>query len=148
VRSGTAKWAFTLPVIAAVACISASYSPATRTEVAKVKVLRITQQVYQPLAVRIEVRGSVGHTMYVGMKIFDFKGRGVYSPPVGRSSPSSATYTQPYYDTSLTLRWNKVAYDGSRPPKNHLYYVVAYASDITSNGKLLSSSSYAFDLTT
>ena len=63
-------------------------------------------------------------------------------------SPTQASYTQPYYSTSLTLKWNKVAYDGSRLPRGKRLQAIAFASDSTTNQPIFRSSPYFFTLTT
>ena len=128
----------------------AQSADAREANVSFVRVIRVTQQAYQPVAIRIWEKAPVGHQVYVGYKIFDERGRGVYSVTgsSGASSPASITIAQPYYSTSLTLKWNKIAYDGSRLPRGQRFQVIAYASDLDTGQKLHASSPYVFTLIT
>ena len=110
-----------------------------------VRVLRVSQAPYQPISIRISIKAPVGHNVYVGFKIFDAAGHGVFSSKNGTTS--TASFREPYYATSLTLRWNKVAYDGSRLPRGQHFGVVAYASDLDTNQRLMPSSVFRFTLT-
>ena len=122
---------------------------AYESNVSFVRVIRVTQQPYQPVAIRIWEKAPVGHRVSVAYKIFDERGRGVYSVTAssGASSPAYITITQPYYSTSLTMKWNKIAYDGSRLPRGQRFQVIAYAADLDTGQKLRASSPYIFTLT-
>jgi hypothetical protein len=82
--------------------------------------------------------------VFVAVKVFDAQGSVVYTARQGSSA--EADYTRPYYSTSLTLTWNKRADDGSRLPRGQQFILRAYASDITSGGRLTPSSIYRFTL--
>ena len=108
------------------------------------RIIRATQQPYQPVAFRVWVKAPVGHQIFVGVKIFDAQGRSVYA-----GSRLSTTYTQPYYSTSLTLKWNKVAQDGSRLPRGQRFIAIAAAGDDDSSStqsKIFRSSEFHFTL--
>jgi hypothetical protein len=59
-----------------------------------------------------------------------------------KNSPLAASYSQPYYSTSLTLKWNKVADDGSRLPRGQGFIAVAFASDLDTSQTLFRSAAY------
>jgi hypothetical protein len=104
------------------------------------RVIRVTQAPYKPVAFRIWVKAPVGHHLFVGYKIYDDEGNGVFSGDAGQA------LVLPYYSTTLTLKWNKVAYDGSRLPKGQHFRVIATASDLDTRQKLFRSSLFGFTL--
>lgn len=128
------------------AAMTAGGASARTANVAFLRIIRTTQAPYQPLAFRVWVKAPVNHQVFVAIKIFDMAGHTVYTG--NKNSPLEANYTQPYYSTSLTLKWNKVADDGSRLPKGQRFIAVAFASDYDTNQqKLFRSSPYYFTLT-
>jgi hypothetical protein len=139
-----------LIAIAAVACVGASVIAATASarpaDVSFVRVIRATQAPYQPVAFRVWVKAPVDHQIMVAIKIFDAAGHTVYTAP-GVHSPAEAVYSQPYYSSSLTLKWNKVADDGSRLPRGQQLMALAFATDLDTDQKLFRSSPYRFTVT-
>jgi hypothetical protein len=91
------------------------------------------------------VKAPINHSILVAVKIFDTSGNTVYT--ANQRSPLEASYTQPYYSTSLTLKWIKIADDGSRLPRGQRFVAVAFAFDLDTNQKLSRSSRYDFTLT-
>jgi hypothetical protein len=129
-----------------VAAASPSSGAARQDNVSFLRIIRVTQEPYQPVAFRVWVKAPVNHHIWVAIKIFDTSGNPVYTPK-GASSPGEASYVQPYYSTSLTLKWKKFADDGSRLPHGQRFAVLAFASDGDTNQKLFRSSPYYFTLT-
>jgi hypothetical protein len=123
----------------------ASTATARPVNVSFLRIIRVTQAPYQPVAFRVWVKAPVNHQIFVAVKIFDTTGHTVYTPDQG--SPLQARYTQPYYSTSLTLKWRKVADDRSRLPRGQRFIALAFASDLDSRQNLLRSSPYYFTLT-
>jgi hypothetical protein len=123
----------------------ASGASAQTANVSFLRIIRTTQAPYQPLAFRVWVKAPVNHEIFVAIKIFDSAGHTVYT--ANKNSPLEANYTQPYYSTSLTLKWNKAADDGSRLPRGQRFIAVAFASDFDTNQRLFRSSPYYFTLT-
>lgn len=119
-------------------------APAATTGISLVRILRVTQAPYQPVEVRLWVKAPVGHSIFIAIKVFDATGHVVYTAKQG--SVAEADYTQPYYSTSLTLKWNKHADDGSRMPQGQQLILRAYVSDISSGSGLIPSSIYRFTL--
>jgi hypothetical protein len=130
-----------LPLAVLAAAIACGIATAADRDVSFVRIIRVTQAPYQPVAFRVWIKAPVGHRIFVGVKIFDVAGNSVYSGKAGEAS-----YAQPYYSTSLTLKWNKVAYDGSRLPRGQQFRAIAFASDLNTNQKLFRSSPYSFTL--
>jgi hypothetical protein len=120
--------------------VSPSATLATGENVSFLRVMRVTQAPYQPVAFRIWVKAPVGHHVFIGYKIYDDRGNGVFSDDAGQP------VVLPYYSTSLTLRWKKVAYDGSRLPRGQHFRVIASASDLETKQKLFRSSPFGFTL--
>ena len=132
-----------LTIVLAGVGASAGQAVGQRQSVSSLRVIRVGQNPTYPVAIRVGVQATVGHRLHVGYKIFDDAGHGVYSS----SGSSSATFKQPYASTALTLRWNKVAYDGSRVSRGEHLRVVAFATDLSANKqKLYRSSPVAFTL--
>jgi hypothetical protein len=87
-----------------------------------------------------------GHDLYgLGGEPLLASGNTVYSKTP--HSPLIVEYKQPYYSTSLTLRWNKVADDGSRLPRGQKFVAIALAADLDSHQKGFRSSPFSFTLT-
>jgi hypothetical protein len=136
-----------LTVVAAVVGAAGLTSGATAQprDVSFVRIIRVTQAPYQAVKFRVWVKAPVGHDVLLAVKIFDSSGRTVYTPKSG--SPTEARYQQPYYSTSLTVKWNKNADDGSRLPRGQSFVALAFATDLGTNQKLFRSSPYRFTLT-
>jgi hypothetical protein len=109
-------------------CLVADVSRASEHYVAHVGVLRVSQPPYQPVAVRVEVKGTVGHEMSALIKIWDAQGHAVYYP--SHEGPSWVTYTQRYFDAAITIRWSKRGLDGIPVPRGRSYVVKAATGDL------------------
>jgi hypothetical protein len=135
-----------MTLVALVLTMSESVASYARTNVSFLRIIRVTQAPYQPVAFRVWVKAPVNHRILVAIKIFDNAGSTVYTAT--QSSPLEASYSQPYYSTTLTLKWRKVSDDGFRLPRGQGFIAVAFASDIDAGQKLFRSSPYRFTLST
>jgi hypothetical protein len=130
-------------MIAALVAVPAA--GAREGNVSFLRIIRATQAPYQPVKFRVWVKAPVNHDIFVAVKIFDTAGHTVYTAQQG--STLQARYMQPYYSTSLTLSWKKVADDGSRLPRGQTFIALAFASDLDTNQELFRSSRFYFTLT-